>query len=121
MGYSVWWRGYGLDDRGSTPGRDRDSLSSPPHLDRLWRPTHLPILWVRGGGLFSGVGWLGREAEHSAPSGAEVKNAWSYTSTPQYVFMVWCLVKHRDNFTLVAVSEYSDVFFWTWCDLSSYT
>jgi hypothetical protein len=24
---------------------------------------------------------------------------WSYTSTPQYVFMAWCLVKHRDNFT----------------------
>jgi hypothetical protein len=28
------------------------------------------------------------------------KNAWSYTSTPQYVFMAWCLVKHKDNFTL---------------------
>jgi hypothetical protein len=27
-----------------------------------------------------------READHSPPS--------SYTSTPQYVFMVWCLVKH---------------------------
>jgi hypothetical protein len=27
------------------------------------------------------------------------KNAWSYTSTPQYAFMAWCLVKHRDNFT----------------------
>jgi len=27
------------------------------------------------------------------------KNAWSYTSTPQYVFMAWFLVKHRDNFT----------------------
>jgi hypothetical protein len=26
------------------------------------------------------------------------KNAWSYTSTPQYAFMTWCLVKHRDNF-----------------------
>jgi hypothetical protein len=25
-------------------------------------------------------------------------NAWSYTSTPQYAFMAWCLVKHRDNF-----------------------
>jgi hypothetical protein len=24
----------------------------------------------------------------------------SYTSTPQDVFMAWCLVKHRDNFTL---------------------
>jgi hypothetical protein len=41
----------------------------------------------------------GREAEHSPPSSAEVKNAWSYTSTPQYVFMAWCLLKHRDNFT----------------------
>jgi hypothetical protein len=41
----------------------------------------------------------GREAGHSPPSSAEVKNAWSYTSTPQYVFMAWCLVKHRDNFT----------------------
>jgi len=26
-------------------------------------------------------------------------NAWSYTSTPQYAFMAWCLVKRRDNFT----------------------
>jgi len=25
--------------------------------------------------------------------------AWSYTSTPPYVFMVWYLVKHRDKFT----------------------
>jgi hypothetical protein len=41
----------------------------------------------------------GREADHSPPSNAEVKNAWSYTSTPQYVFMTWCLVKHRDSFT----------------------
>jgi len=24
----------------------------------------------------------GREADHSPPSNAEVKNAWSYTSTP---------------------------------------
>jgi hypothetical protein len=30
---------------------------------------------------------------------AGVKNAWSYTSTPQYIFMAWCLVKRRDNFT----------------------
>jgi len=33
---------------------------------------------------------LCREADHSPPSSAEVKNAWSYTSTPQYVFMVLC-------------------------------
>jgi hypothetical protein len=33
-------------------------------------------------------------------SSAEVKNAWNYTSSPQYIFMAWCLVKHRDNFSL---------------------
>jgi hypothetical protein len=31
------------------------------------------------------------------------KDEWSYTSTPQYAFMAWFLVKekrkHRDNFT----------------------
>jgi len=27
------------------------------------------------------------------------KNEWSYISTPQYVFTVWCLVKYRGNFT----------------------
>jgi hypothetical protein len=43
----------------------------------------------------------GSEADHSPPSSAEVKNEWNYTSTPQYVFMVWCLVKHRDNFTFM--------------------
>jgi hypothetical protein len=42
---------------------------------------------------------LGREADHSPPSGAEVKKAWSYTSNPEYVFMAWSLVKHRNNFT----------------------
>jgi hypothetical protein len=35
----------------------------------------------------------GLEADHSPPSSVVVKNAWSYTSTPQYVFMAWCLVK----------------------------
>jgi hypothetical protein len=39
------------------------------------------------------------EADNSPPSSAEVKKAWSYTSIPQHVFMAWCLVKHRDNFT----------------------
>jgi len=36
---------------------------------------------------------VGREADHSTPSSAEVKNMWSYISTPQYSFMAWCSVK----------------------------
>jgi hypothetical protein len=44
----------------------------------------------------------GREDDHSPPYNVQVKNAsmhlWIYTSTPQYVFMAWFLVKHSDNF-----------------------
>jgi hypothetical protein len=54
---------------------------------------------VYWGALSLGVKRPGREADHSRPSSAEVKNTWSYTSTPRYVFMTWCLVKHGDNFT----------------------
>jgi hypothetical protein len=32
------------------------------------------------------------------------KNVWSCTSTPPYVFMAWCLVKHRD-FTLLYFTQ----------------
>jgi hypothetical protein len=65
-------------------------------------PTQTPIEWVRGA-LSLCVKRPGRETDHSPPSSAEVKNAWSYTSTPQYVFMAWCLVKHRNNFTFYLI------------------
>jgi hypothetical protein len=63
-------------------------------------PTQPPIQWVSGV-LSLGVKRPGPEADHSPPSDAKVKNVWSYTSTPQYAFVVWCSVKkkHRDNFT----------------------
>jgi hypothetical protein len=57
-----------------------------------------PIHWVPRA-LSLGVKRPVCEADHSPPTSAEVKNARSYTSTPQYVFMAWCLVKHMDNFT----------------------
>jgi len=38
-----------------------------------------------------------REANHSPPCGVEVKNAWSYISTPPCAFMAGYLFKHRDN------------------------
>jgi hypothetical protein len=61
------------------------------------RPTQPPIQWVHG--IISlGIKrpWL--EVDHSPTSIAEIKNMWSYNSTTQYVFMVWGLVKHSDNF-----------------------
>jgi len=38
------------------------------------------------------------EADHSPLSSAKLKNAWSCTCTPQFVFVAWYLVKHRGNF-----------------------
>jgi hypothetical protein len=48
---------------------------------------------------------------YSPAYSAEVKNAWSYTSTPPYVFMEWCLVKYGDNFTVTFtfISRYSTI------------
>jgi hypothetical protein len=34
------------------------------------------------------------------------KNAWSYTSTAHYVFIAWCLVKHKGNFAFTLYAEY---------------
>jgi len=45
------------------------------------RPTQLPIQWVTEA-LSLGVKRMGRAADHSPPSSAEVKNVWIYTSTP---------------------------------------
>jgi hypothetical protein len=81
-----WARGWII--RGSSPGRDWEFFSSPPRPDRLWGSPQPPIQWVPGALSLSG-----READHSSPFSAEFKNAWSYTSTPQYAFMAWCSIK----------------------------
>jgi hypothetical protein len=95
--------GYGLDDRGLGFGcrRGLGKFLFTTASRTALGPTQPPIQWVPG--VFSlGVKRLGREADHSPPPSAEVKNAWSYTSTSQYVFMVWCLVRHRDTLTFTA-------------------
>jgi hypothetical protein len=66
------------------------STASSPALG----PTQPPIQWVPEAPS-PGVKRSWRKADHSTPSSAEVKNAWSYTSTRQYVLMAWCLVKNR--------------------------
>jgi len=55
-------------------------------------PTQPPIQWLPGA-LSLAVKQLGCEADHSPPSSAGVKNAWSYTCIPQYTFMAWYSVK----------------------------
>jgi hypothetical protein len=54
--------------------------------------TQPPICWVVGA-LSLGIKQLWGEADLSSPSSAEVELAWSYTSSPSYIIMLWCLIK----------------------------
>jgi hypothetical protein len=49
----------------------------------------------------------GSEADHSSPSSAGAKNIWSCTSTPPFVFMAWCLIKHTDKFAFTLQSQHA--------------
>jgi hypothetical protein len=83
---------------GSIPGRGWEFFSSPPRPDRLWVSHYSPIQLLLGA-LSLGAKRSGRAAHHSPPSSADVKNAWSYTSTPPYIFMAWDLLTNREKFT----------------------
>jgi hypothetical protein len=66
--------------------------------------TQPPIQWVSGD-LSLGIKRPRREAEHSPPSSAEIKNKWSYNSTPQYAFTVWCSVIAQGHIYLYIVNK----------------
>jgi hypothetical protein len=78
-------------------------------------PTQPPIQWVPGP-LSLGAKWPGCEADDSPPSSADVRNTWSYTSTPQYVFRAWCLVKHKDDFTFTFFNRICQHFCMLWSE-----
>jgi hypothetical protein len=61
--------GYGLDDRGSIPGRASDGIFPLRHRVQTGSGRSLLSVGSRG------VKRRGREADHSAPSNTEVKNA----------------------------------------------
>jgi hypothetical protein len=45
------------------------------------------------------------EGDHSLPSSSKVKNARCYVSTSLYVFIAWCLIKHRDKLPIIDVNK----------------
>jgi hypothetical protein len=64
--------GYGLDGRGMIPGRGKIFLFSTGFGPAVG-PTQPLIEWLPGD-LSPGIKQQGREADHSYPSSAEVKN-----------------------------------------------
>jgi hypothetical protein len=96
----------GLDpDRGS----ERIFIFFPYPASRpVVGPTHPPFKRIPGA-LSSERKRLGLKDDHFPPSGTEIKNAWSYTSTPPSVYMAWYLIKHGDfalPFNLWSVISY---------------
>jgi hypothetical protein len=67
---------------GSIPGRGEKIFLFTTASRAALGHTKPPMQWVPGA-LSLGVKRPGREADHSPPSSAEVKNAWNYTFTPQ--------------------------------------
>jgi hypothetical protein len=62
-----------------------------------------------GTGFFSaGIKRTGLEVDRSPPSSAEVKYTWRYNFTPPYVFIAWCLIKHRDICTFLLLEGRAD-------------
>jgi hypothetical protein len=74
--------GYGLDERGSIPDRGNEIFSLLHGVQTGSETIQAPVQWVLE------VEQPRRETDHSPPSSAENKNAWSYSSTPPYVFMI---------------------------------
>jgi hypothetical protein len=89
--------GYGLDGQGSISGRGKIFLFSAASRPDLG-PTQLPIQWVPGA-LSPGLKQPGREADHSHPSSAEVKNdAIIYPLPHTSSWRSNYCIEHRDNF-----------------------
>jgi hypothetical protein len=65
--------------------------------DYYYVETQPPIQWVPGA-LSLGVKRPGREADQSPHLVPRLRMLGATLPFPQYIFMVWCLVKHRDNF-----------------------
>lgn len=79
--------GHGLDGRVSISGR-ASVVSSTLRSDRSWAQ---PGTYVTA---TTGLYW-------SLPASAKIHNTWGYPFIPPYVFVTWCLIRHRDDFSLL--------------------
>jgi hypothetical protein len=83
-------------------------------------PTHCPIPSVPGH-FSAGIKLPAREDDYSLPFSAEITNMWRYNFTPLYVIIAGCLVKHRDIYIVMCLSDYRQDSDW-WLDLlTTYT
>lgn len=81
----VWLLDYGLDDLGFDCKQGQQIfLFSQPSRPALGH-TQLPVEWIQGV-ISPGVERSSLQSDHSPQSAVEVRNDWSYTSTPPFMF-----------------------------------
>jgi hypothetical protein len=90
-----------MDERGSIPGRCNDWNFSLRRQVQTGSAAYPASYQMGIGVLTQGIKRPEREADHSPPSSAEVRNVWSCTSIPQYFFMAWCLIKQEMSSSLL--------------------
>jgi hypothetical protein len=71
---------YGLQDPRLEAGSGKKLVSSPETSRPSWGPPSFPFSWFWLS--FPEVKQPGHDVDHSPPSSDEVKNEWSYISTP---------------------------------------
>jgi len=76
---SVLWPGYVLNNAGFESRQKQENCSFPKWSDGFWDPPSSLLMGTRY--LSWGVKRPGREAKHSLPSIAKVKNEWSSTAS----------------------------------------
>jgi hypothetical protein len=90
-----------VDDGGLILRRGNDEILTLRHLVHTSftvKPASYPIVI---GILTPGIKRPVRKADHLPPSNAEVRIRGAVPPLIQYVFMAWCLIKHRENFTVI--------------------
>jgi hypothetical protein len=78
---------YCLSCPGYKSRQDIRFSSSPKPTRQSLGPNQPPAQWVLE--ILPRGRAAGLEVEDSPPSSVDVKNKWSYTSTPLYAFMAW--------------------------------
>ena len=62
----------------------------------MWDPPSIPWNWYRNSLVV--LYWPEHQAQHAFKFSDKAKNAWNYTSSPSYVFMLGCSVKYSEYF-----------------------
>jgi hypothetical protein len=91
--------GYGLDDRGSRVRFPAGAAKCLHHRVQNGSGVHPASYPMGTRGSFPGGKSAGAWSWPLTLIHCRGQECVKLTSTPQYIFMVWCLVKYRDNFS----------------------